>query len=61
MQIVSWDDIDQQSSTMIQNNNAPDILNLNAYASYAKDSLLYSADDVLPPAVKSDLLDAFVK
>ena len=61
VQIVSWDAIDQQSSTMIQNNNAPDILNLNAYASYAKDNLLYSADDVLSPAVKSDLLDAFVK
>ena len=42
VQVVSWDDIDQQSSTMIQNNAAPDILNLNAYASYAKDSLLYS-------------------
>ena len=61
VQIVSWDAIDQQSSTMIQNNNAPDILNLNAYASYAKDQLLYSADDVLSPAVKSDLLEAFVK
>jgi len=61
VQIVSWDAIDQQSSTMIQNNNAPDILNLNAYASYAKDNLLYSADDGLSPAVKSDLLDAFVK
>jgi multiple sugar transport system substrate-binding protein len=61
VQVISWDDIDQQSSTMIQNGNPPDILNLNAYASYAKDGLLYSADEVLPPAVKSDLLDAFVK
>lgn len=61
VQIVSWEAIDQQSSTMIQNNNAPDILNLNVYASYAKDKLLYSADEVLSPAVRSDLLDAFVK
>ncbi|WP_270888519.1 extracellular solute-binding protein [Pedococcus sp. 5OH_020] len=61
VQIVSWDDIDQQSSTMVQNNNPPDILNLNAYASYAKDGLLYSADEVLSDTVKSDLLDAFVK
>ncbi len=61
VQIVSWDTIDQTSSTMIQNNNAPDILNLNAYASYAKDGLLYSADEVLPASAKSDLLDAFVK
>lgn len=61
VQIVSWDSIDQTSSTMIQNNNAPDILNLNAYASYAKDGLLYNGDEVLPEAAKSDILDAFVK
>ena len=61
VQVVSWDTIDQTSSTMVQNNNPPDILNLNAYASYAKDGLLYHADEVLPEAAKSDLLDAFVK
>ncbi|HET7734539.1 MAG TPA: extracellular solute-binding protein, partial [Nocardioidaceae bacterium] len=61
VQVVSWNDIDQQSSTMIQNGNPPDILNLNAYASYAADDLLYSSDEVLSPEVKSDLLDAFVK
>ena len=60
VQVISWNDIDQQSSTMIQNNSAPDILNLNVYASYAKDGLLYSADDVLSPSVKSDLLPNFV-
>ncbi len=59
--VVSWDNIDQQSSTMIQNNQPPDILNLNAYASYAKDGLLYSADDVLPSEAKSDILPTFVE
>jgi len=61
VQVVSWDTIDQTSSTMLQNNNAPDILNLNAYASYAKDGLLYNGDEVLPAAAKSDILDAFDK
>ncbi|WP_256793208.1 extracellular solute-binding protein [Terrabacter sp. Ter38] len=61
VQVVSWDNIDQQSSTMIQNNQAPDILNLNAYASYAKDGLLYDSDAVLPAVVKDDILDTFVK
>ncbi|MCA0437679.1 MAG: extracellular solute-binding protein [Actinobacteria bacterium] len=61
VQVVSWDNIDQQSSTMIQSGQAPDILNLNAYASYAKDNLLYNDTEVLPAAVKSDILDAFVK
>ncbi len=46
---------------MIQNNQPPDILNLNAYASYAKDGLLYDADAVLPSEVKSDILPTFVK
>ena len=61
VQVVPWDSIDQQSSTMIQNGQAPDILNLNAYASYAKDGLLYSSDEVLSPEVKSDILDNVVK
>lgn len=59
VQIISWDDIAQQSTTMVQNNNAPDILNINYYSSYAKDHLLYSADEVLPAQVQSDLLDSF--
>ncbi|GAA3388187.1 extracellular solute-binding protein [Cryptosporangium minutisporangium] len=61
LQIISWNDIDQQASTMVQNGNPPDILNLNAYASYAKDGLLYNSDEVLTDSVKSDLIDAFVK
>lgn len=61
VQVVSWDSIDQQSSTMLQNNQPPDILNLNAYASYAKDGLLYNSDQVLPASVKGDILDTFVK
>ena len=60
VQVISWTDIDQQSSTMIQNGSPPDILNLNVYASYAADGLLYDADEVLSPDVKTDLIDAFV-
>src|SRR3982074_142238 len=35
LQIISWTDINQASSTMIQTGNLPDILNENSYASYA--------------------------
>ena len=45
VQVVSWTDIDQQSSTMIQNGNPPDILYLFVYASYSKDGLLYVSDE----------------
>src|SRR5262245_14911622 len=31
LQIIDWNSIDQQVSTMIQNNQPPDVLNLNAF------------------------------
>jgi multiple sugar transport system substrate-binding protein len=61
LQIVDWNTIDQQVSTMIQNNQPPDVLNLNAFASYAKDNLLYPAEDVLSPKTKDDFLEAFAR
>ena len=61
LQIVDWNTIDQQVSTMIQNNQPPDVLNLNAFASYAKDNLLYPAEDVLSPRTKDDFLEAFAR
>src|SRR6266508_6953110 len=42
LQVIDWNSIDQQVSTMIQNNQPPDILNLNSFSSYAKDGLLHS-------------------
>ena len=62
VQVVSWDYIDQHVEHDDPEQQAPDILNLNAYASYAKDGLLYNSDEVLSPRrAKSDILDAFVK
>jgi multiple sugar transport system substrate-binding protein len=61
LRIVDWNTIDQQVSTMIQNNQPPDVLNLNAFASYAKDGLLYPAADVLSPKTRDDFLEAFAR
>src|SRR5215475_7578290 len=61
LQVVDWNSIDQQVSTMIQNSQPPDILNLNAFASYAKDGLLYSADEVLSPRTREDFLGPFAR
>ena len=52
LQVVEWNSIDQQVSTMIQNNQPPDVLNLNSFSSYAKDGLLYSADEALSPKTR---------
>jgi multiple sugar transport system substrate-binding protein len=59
IQVISWDTIDQQVKTMAQTNSLPDVMNYNTFASYAKDGLLYSADEVLSPSTASDFIDAF--
>ena len=61
LRIIDWNSIDQQVSTMIQNNQPPDVLNLNSFSSYAKDGLLYSADDALSPKTKDDFIEAFAR
>jgi len=61
LQVVDWNSIDQQVSTMIQNSQPPDVLNLNAFASYAKDGLLYSGDEVLSPKTREDFLPPFAR
>ena len=61
LQVVDWNSIDQQVSTMLQNNQPPDVLNLNAFASYAKDGLLYSADEILSPKTRDDFLESFAR
>src|SRR5512134_1986262 len=61
LQVIDWNSIDQQVSTMIQNGQPPDVLNLNAFSSYAKDGLLYSGDEVLSPATREDFLEAFAQ
>jgi len=61
LQVIDWNSIDQQVSTMLQNNQPPDVLNLNSFSSYAKDGLLYPADEILSPQTKDDFLEAFAR
>src|SRR6266496_5337008 len=61
LQVVDWNVIDQQVTTMIQNNQPPDILNLNSFASYAKDGLLYKSSDIISSQVQQDILPPFVE
>jgi multiple sugar transport system substrate-binding protein len=61
LRVIDWNSIDQQVSTMIQNNQRPDVLNLNSFSSYAKDGLLYPAADVLSPKTKDDFLEPFLR
>jgi multiple sugar transport system substrate-binding protein len=61
LRIIDWNSIDQQVSTMIQAGQPPDVLNLNAFSSYARDGLLHAADEVLSARTREDFLEAFVR
>lgn len=61
LQVIDWNSIDQQVSTMIQNGQPPDILNLNSFSSYARDGLLYPAAEALSPKTRDDFLEAFAR
>ena len=61
LRVVDWNSIDQQVSTMIQSNRPPDVLNLNSFSSYARDGLLYAADEVLSPKTRADFLEPFAR
>jgi ABC-type glycerol-3-phosphate transport system substrate-binding protein len=59
LQVINWNDIDQKIKTMVQTNQAPDIVNLNHYADFAADSLLNPASSVLSSQVMSDFIPSF--
>jgi multiple sugar transport system substrate-binding protein len=61
LQVIDWNSIDQQVSTMLQNHRPPDVLNLNSFSSFARDGLLYSGDQVLSPRTRADFLEAFAR
>ena len=61
LQTVSWTDINQKVTTLVSTNQAPDILNLDAYANFAGDELLLPADEVLSPETQSDFIEKFAE
>jgi multiple sugar transport system substrate-binding protein len=52
LQVISWSDIHQQVTTMVQTNQLPDVLNLDSYSQYAAGKLLWPAADVETAALK---------
>jgi multiple sugar transport system substrate-binding protein len=59
LQVVGWDALEQKVNTMISTNQAPDLLNLNHYAGFVADDLLYSMDEVLPKGLKDKFIGSF--
>ena len=61
LEVQSWDNINDVVRTKVQSNDAPDILNIDAFAGFAADDLLYPAKDVLSPKTLADFQDSFVQ
>lgn len=62
LEIQSWDQIPDVVRTKLQSEETtPDILNIDAYASFANDDLLYKAEDVLSPETINDFDPGFAE
>ena len=59
LEVQSWDNINDVVRTKVQSDEAPDILNIDAFAGFAGDDLLYSADEVVSPETLDDIQDSF--
>jgi multiple sugar transport system substrate-binding protein len=61
LDVESWDDINDVIKTKVQAGQQPDILNIDAFAGFASDDLLYPAKDVVSADVLSDFQPSFAK
>ncbi|MGX1771234.1 extracellular solute-binding protein [Nocardia brasiliensis] len=62
LQMESWNSINDVVRTKLQSESTtPDILNIDAYSSFASDGMLYPASEVVSPQVLSDIQPGFAK
>lgn len=61
LEVQSWDNINDVVRTKLQANDAPDILNIDAFASFAADDLLYPAIEVASEETIADIQDSFAE
>lgn len=61
LEVQSWDNINDVVRTKVQANQAPDLLNIDAYSGFAQDDLLYPAPEIASPQTIADLQPSFVQ
>ncbi|WP_327142521.1 extracellular solute-binding protein [Nocardia sp. NBC_01327] len=60
LQVESWDTINDVVRTDLQSSSStPDVLNIDAYSSFAGDKMLYPASDIVSDAVLADIQPGF--
>ncbi|MGW7208882.1 extracellular solute-binding protein [Streptomyces sp. NPDC054837] len=57
--VYSWNDVDRKVKEMVAAGDAPDMAQIGAYADYAADGLLYSADELLSISTQADFAAQF--
>lgn len=57
--VYSWNDVDRKVKEMVAAGDAPDMAQIGAYADYAADDLLYSADELLSISTQADFASQF--
>ncbi len=60
VEVVSWNDIYGKVSTLIQNGQQPDILNIDVFADYQADDLLLPAEDYVSEETYSKMYESFL-
>ena len=61
LEVQSWENINDVIRTKVQSDQAPDILNIDSFAGFVEDDLLYAADEVLSEETIADFQESFVQ
>lgn len=61
VEVVSWNDIYTKVNTLLQNDQAPDVLNIDTFADYQADDLLKPAKDYVSEETYAKFYDAFLE
>lgn len=61
LEVVSWNDLATVVATRIQEQNAPDILNIDTFAQYHADGLLLPASDYISDGLMADFFPSFIE
>ena len=59
VEVVSWNNIYDVLNTRVAAGDPPDIMNLNYFANFAADGLLYTAEEIVSPEVLEGIIPAF--
>ena len=61
VECVSWNDIYTKVNTLIQNDQAPDILNIDTFADYQADDLLLPVSDYISDETYAKFYESFLE